>query len=299
MRTSRLSWVGVVVWTFVSAALGATTWEPVGISGYGGLFSPAISPVDPKLMMIHCDMSAAYLSRDSGYSWRMVHHGQLRASTVCNPAFHPTDARVIYSAQAYAGLKVSRDGGETWSPVPGTPRDLCGQIAIDPGRPSRMLIGDRKSVYLSTDEGATWIACAGPHGQTIAFHFDQTSPADQRKCFAATTEGIWRSDDGGKTWLPKTNGLPWADLKAFGGGSRADAPAILYCSVTCKAQGDELCGGVYRSTDLGETWQSAMGEGINKDVKAAGYANAAEAAAARAAEVAGAGSTATNAGGEE
>jgi len=37
-------------------------WEPVGLSGGGGMFSPAISPADPDLMMINCDMSDAYIS---------------------------------------------------------------------------------------------------------------------------------------------------------------------------------------------------------------------------------------------
>jgi hypothetical protein len=41
-------------------------WEPVGLSGGGALFAPAISPVDPNLMMLNCDMSAAYVSEDGG-----------------------------------------------------------------------------------------------------------------------------------------------------------------------------------------------------------------------------------------
>ena len=64
-------------------------WEPVGISGGGGMFAPAISPADPNLMMLNCDMSAAYLSEDGGRNWRMIDHAQLRSDTACRPAFHP------------------------------------------------------------------------------------------------------------------------------------------------------------------------------------------------------------------
>ena len=46
-----------------NAATGIS-WEPLGLTGNGGMFSPAISPVDPKLMMLNCDMSGAYLTRD-------------------------------------------------------------------------------------------------------------------------------------------------------------------------------------------------------------------------------------------
>src|SRR5438132_12350679 len=72
------------------------SWEPVGLSGGGAMFTPAISPADPRRMMVNCDMSAAYLSSDGGLHWRMIHQTQLRASTRCRPAFHPTDPRIIY-----------------------------------------------------------------------------------------------------------------------------------------------------------------------------------------------------------
>ncbi|MHC4718281.1 MAG: hypothetical protein ACYS5V_15015, partial [Planctomycetota bacterium] len=34
-------------------AAGAPRWEPIGFSGNGGMYSAAISPVDPKLMMVN------------------------------------------------------------------------------------------------------------------------------------------------------------------------------------------------------------------------------------------------------
>ena len=75
-------WVGSVR---ADAPNGQNAWEPVGLSGGGGMFSPAISPADPDLMMLNCDMSAAYLSEDGGRNWRMIHHAQLRSDTRCRP----------------------------------------------------------------------------------------------------------------------------------------------------------------------------------------------------------------------
>ena len=274
MKRTCLASVSVLIVALLAlSALAApgkpVTWEPTGLSGGGAMFSPAVSPADPKMMMVHCDMSAAYVSHDGGRSWKMVNHAQLRSTTRCKPAFHPTDPKVIFSAQA-GPTKVSRDGGETWQTLQGCPENLCGQIAIDAGNPDRMLCGDSRGVYLSGDGGKKWFACKGPKGETIAFAFDQTSPDNSRVLFAATAEGVWRSDDGGKTWNAKTKGLPWTDVKAFAGASSAKGKAVmLYCSVTAKAEGGKHNGGVYVSSDRGETWVSAMGQGINKDTQKA------------------------------
>ncbi len=233
------------------------------------MFAPAISPSDPRLMMVNCDMSAAYLSRDGGESWTMIHCAQLRANTRCRPAFHPTDPRVIYAASGWSGLRVSRDGGKHWEPIgrlPGAPR---GEIAIDPGNPSFMLVGAGERICRSVDGGITWTRCEGPLGAAIAFHIDRTSPPDRRVCFAGTARGIWRSDDGGTTWSGKTAGLPETELIAFAGGSNTKHNSVnLYCAVPGRSDGGRYAGGIYRSTDRGESWTSAMGTGLNTETKA-------------------------------
>ena len=82
--------------------------------------------------------------------------------------------------------------------------------------------------------------------------------------FAATDKGIWRSDDGGQTWAEKTDGLPWKEIQGFAGGSDLKTgTTMLYCTVPSKDENGVFTGGVYRSRDRGQTWQSAMGAGIN------------------------------------
>jgi len=237
-------------------------WEPVGLSGGGGMFSPAISPADPNLMMINCDMSAAYISEDGGHNWRMIHHAQLRTDTQCRPGFHPFDANVIY-ASSRGRLKISRDRGRTFTPIGNLKDSLCGQIAVNPSDPNIILVGTRNGqCRLSCDTGLTWTDCMGPLGRVIGFYFDCKN--NGRSMFAATDKSIWRSDDGGQTWVEKTDGLPWQEIKGFDGGSDS-AGTMLYCTVTSKLENGVLRGGIYRSRDRGQTWQSAMGRDINVD----------------------------------
>jgi hypothetical protein len=76
-RSAFLSQLGIVALSSLTAASlfvatagpgspATSSWEAVGLSGGGGMFTPAISPADPNLMMLNCDMSAAYLSEDGG-----------------------------------------------------------------------------------------------------------------------------------------------------------------------------------------------------------------------------------------
>ena len=88
--------------------------------------------------------------------------------------------------------------------------------------------------------------------------------------FAATDKGIWRSDDGGRTWAETTGGLPSRQIQGFAAGSNpADDIIMLYCTVSSKEQNGSFKGGIYNSRDRGRTWQWAMGRGINTETKKA------------------------------
>ena len=234
----------------------------MGLAGGGGRFWRAISPWDAGLMRLDCDMSAAYISENGGRDWRMIHHSQLRSDTRCKPGFHPKNPGILYASSG-GQLRISRDRGTTFSPIGDLREPLFGEIAIHPSEPEQMLVGTRRGrCWRSANGGETWTVCMGPTGNVLGFHFDPTGAAGV--AFAATDCGIWRTDDGGATWKEKTNGLPWTEIQGFAAGSsRVHGEVMLYCSVKSKSQNGSFRGGIYRSGDRGETWESAMGAGIN------------------------------------
>jgi hypothetical protein len=67
------------------------SWHPLGMGGGGAMFTPAISPADPRRIRLSCDMSGVYRSADGGKSREMIHYRQLSDSTKVRPHWHPID----------------------------------------------------------------------------------------------------------------------------------------------------------------------------------------------------------------
>ncbi len=246
-------------------------WLPVGLSGGGGMFAPAISGADPNLMMVNCDMGGAYVSEDGGRWWRMIPFKQHVSYRTCPPAFHPQDPNVILAPER-SHIKISHDKGRTWEDLSDIGENARGQLRYDPDDPDLVVVGTEDGCRISHDGASTWEECQGPQGEAIGFVFDRTSSQGHRVIFVGTHEGIWRSDDNGASWAGKTNGLlgDGGEINGFSGGSNKETSELmLYCTLPTAVENGVLVGGVYRSSDGGENWESAMGDGINKDTEAA------------------------------
>ena len=243
-------------------------WTSVGMGGGGAMFYPAGSPHDPDLLFVSSDMGGFYRSQDGGFSWQMLDWRSIEHSRT--PVFHPTHANVIYACPWEGDqLKISLDRGVTWTTVGGGRRtpwsgDTLLTLAIDRGNPQLLLLAGQNGLYRSTDGGRRWASIAGAPPGLFGIHIDQTSPPGQRVCIGARPQGVFRSIDGATTWTPASRGLPWAGLRAFSGGSDANSGRItLFCTVPSRRVNGQFVGGVYRSLDRANSWQSAMGSGIH------------------------------------
>jgi len=159
-------------------------WRIIGPGGGGALFSPAVSPHDPRTVLVACDMTGSYITHDGGASWRMFN---LR-DKVRFFAFDPSDPKVIYAKAG--GLFRSTDGGNTWRLVLPRPEAIRG-------------------VRLGDDHAeASWDVSTEPHGETTALGID---PDDSKSLFIAANVNrlstLWSSYDWGVTWR-KSADLP-------------------------------------------------------------------------------------------
>jgi photosystem II stability/assembly factor-like uncharacterized protein len=227
-----------------------------GMGGAGGMFTPTVSPYDPSLMLLSCDMSGAYRSTDAGAHWQLIHYKFLSSARAARPAF---TAKGIYWAGGDVGLRVSLDKGATWqaaivgaAPWKGEIRHLA---AVDRD-PAVLLVGTDKGVWMSDDAGKTWTGAAA-------------SPCDALLVLGSTVyQAVRAADARGSTVLALdvAKGPPWKALEIAatkdhpilalaGAGPRPGArretlPTTLYAAV------DQV--GILKSPDGGMRWDVVM-----------------------------------------
>jgi len=253
----------------VPAAEQVGAFVSVGIGGGGAMFSPACSPHDPNLMFVACDMGGVYRSEDGGRSWSMLDKRQLRFGRDFPVQFHPSDPHIVYALSGGA-LRVSTDRGRTFLPVVhdrpwGDAR--IDAFAIHRAEAVRLLIGVAGQIYCTQDGGKSWTKSAGSQGRVLKFYSPLGTRGMEAIVLVGTTEGVFRSDDSGQTWHDASHGLPWRNLRGFAGGCDERTGKIaLYCTIPSQVVDGELAGGVFRSFDLANSWQSAMGRALNLDI---------------------------------
>jgi photosystem II stability/assembly factor-like uncharacterized protein len=134
----------------------------------------------------------------------------------------PGDPLTYYAATASGGVWKSADGGLTWKPVfDDQPTSSIGSIAVAPSDPN--------VVYVGTGE-------ANIRGNV------------------APGAGIFKSEDGGKTWKHV-----WKQVGQIGTMAvHPKNPDIAFAAVLGHAFGPNPERGVYRTKDGGKTWEKVL-----------------------------------------
>jgi photosystem II stability/assembly factor-like uncharacterized protein len=231
----------------------------------------------------------------SALHWRSI--GPYRGGRVLTVAGVPGDARHYYFGAVNGGVWETRDAGRTWQPLfDAQPVGSIGAIALAPSDPNVLYVGsgeaDMRSdiaqgdgMYKSTDGGRTWAHIGLGDSQQIGRIL--VDPHDANLVYVAALghpygpndeRGVYRSRDGGKSWqrvLGKDADTGAIDLAFQPGDAR-----VIYASLwqtrrppwNVYPPSNGPGGGVYKSTDGGDTWQQVRGHGFPDAVGHVGLA---------------------------
>jgi hypothetical protein len=269
--------------SFAGAGARLDRWEVIGPGGGGTMTHPTISPHDPKVVLVGCDMTGAYITYDGGESWRMFNLG----TGVSSFAFDPAHPDVIYAGNP--ALWRSADRGRTWRMVFPDPRlhtrELMAgdhaEYVIRTDDPLYPQAGDRMEVQAIAvaPDGTVAIAVSGRGvvkrssrnsfvlaSSDAARHWRKLRdlPADRVLSMTAgpsgdlaiVTErhvvrqrGSWWTEQSG----PQGSAFHAASVVLAGGGT-----SIVYALTGATWSAGHLSGGVFVSEDDGASWREAL-----------------------------------------
>jgi photosystem II stability/assembly factor-like uncharacterized protein len=193
----------------------------------------------------------------------------------------PFDPETVFIAYADLGPRISRDGGKTWEHVTegivgNINRAQANAVTFDPGKKGRAYLNTATHgrIYVTEDGGKSYKDIsikkleAKAKKQRKDKHFkggvtiDEKSPVDNRILYCATSFGVYKSEDGGKTWEDKSYGIEDAgrikELKIS-----PKAPNLLFagsCPFSKNARNPHA--GLYMSKDAGRNWFRIAGDKI-------------------------------------
>ncbi len=269
---------------------GGNEWKPVtdGQVSSSSVGAVAVAESNPDIVYIGMGEvqlrgsitqgDGVYKSTDAGKTWK--HLGLEETQAVARIRIHPTNPDLVYVAalghpygeNEERGVFRSSNGGETWEKVLYvSPKAGAVDLIIDRNNPQVLYAttwevyrkawkmwgggGDSK-LWKSSDGGTTWTDLTanpgmpeGPVGKIGV----TVSPADSNRVWAiveANEGGVFRSDDGGKTW-ERTNEERKLRQRAFY-YSRIYADPVDRETVYC------LNTGFYKSTDGGKTFDTTI-----------------------------------------
>lgn len=274
-------------------------WELAGPTNVGGRVTDvALHPQDPSTIYVGCSAGGVFKTTDGGDTFQPIFDDQSSLS-IGNIAMDPQDPETLYIGTGEAngsatsgsffgdGIYKTTDGGNTWAHSGLSESNHIGRIVVDPTNSDRVFVAvagqlygqnEERGVFRSTDGGENW--------ERVFFLSDYTACIDlvvnpvnpdiiyaamwERVRFAwgrvygGATSGIYRSTDGGDTWVQLTNGLPPSTDQTgrIGLAISASNPDVLYTSYTENPITNSFQG-IYKTIDGGDTWTQTNDSGLS------------------------------------
>jgi photosystem II stability/assembly factor-like uncharacterized protein len=191
---------------FFKSTDGGETWREAVELKTEALHSLAQSPSDPNILIVGSNRGV-YRSTDSGETWEQLPtsaYPDIR--NVESIAVDPRNAKAIYVGTWHLPWK-TEDGGQTWKSIKTGMIDDSDVFAIeiDATRPDHVIASACSGIYESHNAGASWRKVQGIPSQSRRTRDILQHPALPSTIYAGTTEGFWRSTNGGDSWMLNTS----------------------------------------------------------------------------------------------
>jgi hypothetical protein len=231
--------------------------------------------------------AAVFKTVDGGNNWRPSKRGLL---TPPRPAYQfnrakgwvlalavdPANTKMVYAGSDR--VSKSMDGGRSWKTVfpahpTHNPAENVSALAIAPTRPEAIyaITGEfanpsptphhgRFSIYKSTDAGTTWQPTTTVRGSVTVTAL-AVDPRHPTTVYAAIGANVLKTTNAGQTWQPIAHGLPIGDPHGSVTASRAGGVRALTVDArhTGTAYAALTQGGIYKTSNGGQTWAHATG----------------------------------------
>ena len=183
-------------------------------------------------------------STDTGITWSAA--DITLQGAVLDISVNPTDSKKMI-ALTESSIYRTVDGGANWAALTNNPQ-YTSSLARSPVSP-RTLYSAGCPAYKSSDEGTTWTELTFPGFCITQIVCDPTS-ANTIYAYTRFGTDLAKSLDGGVTWgrLHFTQLISFHDISTFA----ASSDGSLYASVL--ENSDQTIGGIFKSTDLGNSW---------------------------------------------
>jgi photosystem II stability/assembly factor-like uncharacterized protein len=257
----------------------------------------------PSTQYLGAAAGGLWKTTNNGITWAPVFDGQATLS-IGDVAVAPSDPNVVWVGTGEAnarnsvswggGVYRSGDGGRTWERRGLRETHHIGRVVVHPRRSDTVYVAAlghlfgpnrQRGVFKTEDGGRTWSHVLAPGEDTGCVDLVM-APDDPETLYAAAwrvlrdgfaggnpavqfgpAAGLYRTRDGGRTWVRLSAGLPRRPLGRCGLAVSPADPRVLYAVVSSDLTdirkvpgqpagngGDPDTGGVFRSADRGETW---------------------------------------------
>lgn len=248
--------------TIFKSTDGGDSWRELeGIRGHS-VRALAIAPSNHDIL-IAAAIDGGYQSNDGGETWKLItppNHADIKR--LHSVAIDPNNPEIIYLGTEHLPWKTD-NGGKDWYLVKGHPTDKKQQliddsdiftIVIDREEPTRVYASACSGIYCSLDSAKTWKKYQGIPFTSRRTHVIYPDPTNKNIIYSGTTEGLWKTLDGGLKWKPMTSTRTVVNAIAI----HPSDPNKVYIGIKA--------GGVLVSTNGAESFRAANNGFVNRQI---------------------------------